>query len=601
MKKTRSKFRFKIPKLKKSMNPSPHPLLIMLADPSVPLPHKSLMLREMLESTTPQTEPMIKQVFEKLAEQSSESIYHDRVQKLDALLKEIYEGPMRVATFIELTQINGNGVPQALVSLGDGAYAFAVVVDEAEAKKLKLGDRVILDGKGRVLTHRAPGRFNVGDEARLERKIDERHIEVTARGDERSVVFASAALVDEINSGQVTPGASIVLDSRERLGISALPHQDGLSHYRFLDKGPVPDVVVERDIGSPPRVIREVAEHIRQEMTNPELRRRFRLRPCLMKLLCGVSGSGKTLAVQAIHRQMYEIMSEVTGFAIEELPSRVFRFRQSQLLSKWLGDSDKNLERLFDEIEQLADVSFKDAEGKEHCLPVLAIMEEADGMSRTRGQDAIYDRIMTTALQRLDPARAGLRDRLVVFLATTNEPHIVDPAFLRRVGGSIEMFGRLNRTAFRAVLQKHVRELPATSNGVGTQVEIWRDVLNDLTAWLFGPNVDQGVVELTYAGSTTPVIKYRRDFLTGALVDRAVQAAATEACRKVDAESLSNGITLVQLARALDQQVMSIVAQVREQNVGNFTDLPDGMRVASLRRLPQPARLPIEMVRNNNV
>jgi hypothetical protein len=122
-------------------------------------------------------------------------------------------------------------------------------------------------------------------------------------------------------------------------------------------------------------------------------------------------------------------------------------------------------------------------------------------------------------------------------------------------------------------------------------------VLNDLTAWLFGPNVDQGVVELTYAGSTTPVIKYRRDFLTGALVDRAVQAAATEACRETNASSPSGGITMVQLVRALDRQVMCVVAQLREHTVGSFTDLPDGMRVASLRRLPQPARLPIEMVR----
>src|ERR1041385_4524603 len=119
MKKIRSKFRFKIPKLTNAMNPSPHPLLIILADPSVPLTHKSLMLREVLENITPQTEPMVKQVFEKLAQQSTESLYLDRVQKLDALLKEIYEGPMRVATFIELTQINGDGVPQALVSLGD--------------------------------------------------------------------------------------------------------------------------------------------------------------------------------------------------------------------------------------------------------------------------------------------------------------------------------------------------------------------------------------------------------------------------------------------------------------------------------------------------
>ena len=119
-----------------------------------------------------------------------------------------------------------------------------------------------------------------------------------------------------------------------------------------------------------------------------------------MKLLCGVSGSGKTLAVQAIHHLMYEIMSEVTGVALDQLPFRVFRFRQSQLLSKWLGDSDKNVDRLFDEIEQLADQPFRAPDGRQVRLPVLVVIEEADGMGRARGQDAIYDRILTTALQR---------------------------------------------------------------------------------------------------------------------------------------------------------------------------------------------------------
>jgi len=588
------------PTQENNMNPTPNPLLVMLADQSVPLPHRALTLRELLENINPETEPLVKQLFEKLSEQSSESLFKDRARKLDAMLKEIHEGPMRLATFIELSKINGDAASQALVALDDGTLAYAVVVEEDAVKKLRLGDRVILDGKARVLVHRAPNGLRVGEEARLERKIDERHIEVTSRGDERAVVLAAAGLIEEIDSGKVSPGSAIVLNSRQTIGISALPSQSGLAHFRFLDKGPVPDVLVERDVGSPPRVIREVAEHILAEMTHPELRRRFRLRPCLMKLLCGVSGSGKTLAVQAIHRLMYETMSEVTHVPIGELPPRVFRFRQSQVLSMWLGEADKNVDRFFDEIEQSAEQTFTAPDGRQFRLPVLVVIEEADGMGRARGQDAIYDRILTTALQRLDPARPGLRDHLIVFLASTNEPSIVDAALLRRIGGSIETFGRLNRLAFRAVLHKHVRGLPAAANNGCTQEEVWKQIIADLTAWLFGPNADPGVVELTYAGSTTPVIKHRRDFLTGALVDRAVQEAATEAWQSAKADPAATGVTLVHLMRALNNQVLSLVGQLREQNVSSYTDLPDGVRVATLRRLPQPAHLPIEFLRNQN-
>jgi len=39
-----------------------------------------------------------------------------------------------------------------------------------------------------------------------------------------------------------------------------------------------------------------------------------------------VSGSGKTLAIQAIHRLMYEIMGELTGIPIDQLPHAYFAF-----------------------------------------------------------------------------------------------------------------------------------------------------------------------------------------------------------------------------------------------------------------------------------
>ena len=133
-------------------------------------------------------------------------------------------------------------------------------------------------------------------------------------------------------------------------------------------------------------------------------------------------------------------MSEVTGAPIDALPPRVLRLRPAQVLSKWLGESDRNLDRFFDEAEGLAAEPFV-RDGRSFRLPVLAILEEIDGLARSRGEDAVYDRILTTALQRLDPTRPELRDKLILFLATTNVPHQVDAAFLRRIGGQVERFG----------------------------------------------------------------------------------------------------------------------------------------------------------------
>jgi SpoVK/Ycf46/Vps4 family AAA+-type ATPase len=284
---------------------------------------------------------------------------------------------------------------------------------------------------------------------------------------------------------------------------------------------------------------------------------------------------------------------------MDQLPPRVFRLRMSEVLSKWLGDSDKKLDRFFTEVEQLADEPFVGPDGRTWKLPVLAIMEEIDGLARARGHDPIYDRILTTALQRLDSTREDLRARFVIFIGTTNEPQSVDRAFLRRIGGTVEHFGRLDRKgAFVAVFQKHIQRLPLFSNNGHLPAELQRKMISEVANWLFSPNgSDRGLVELTYAGSTTSQVRYRRDFLTGALIDRAVRQAAEETCRAETLEGGAPGLKLETLLRAFDEQIRSVVDQLTEQNAREYTDVPDAVRVASVRRVAQPAISPTELQR----
>lgn len=583
-------------KTKKAMNPPLNPLfLAMLVDPALPMPHRIGLLREAISHNGPETEDLVTRIIAGLAGQNADAMLQKKLAETDTLLKQMKEGPLRLAVFLQLFPPAG-GPAQALVLIEDGATACTVVPDAELAKSLRRGERVLLEARGHALLFRAPAQRWIGDEAQFERRLDDERMEVTLRGHERSVVHASQELMDKWAAGDVGPSAALVVNPRLMFAFDVLPPQEGLAHYRFLDKGPVPRITVQDHVGAPPKVIADVAEHVRLALHQPELLTEFGIRPCFTRLLCGASGTGKTLAVQSIHRQVYEIMSEFTGLPMEQLPPRVFKLESNLVLSKWLGESDQNLDRFFDEVEQLAARPITTPDGRQVLLPVLVVIEEADGVARSRGQDPLLDRIFSVTLRRLDPNRAGLSDRLIIVLATTNEPHIVDSAFLRRVGGAVETFGRLNRPAFRAVLHKHVQRLPvASSNGHGPD-ELRRDLVNHVTAWLYSPNnPEPGLVELTFAGSTTPVIKYRRDFISGALVERAVQQAARDACRACIAGDAPRGLTIEQLMRAFHEQVIGILAQMREQNASQFVDLPDAVRVASLRRVPQPSHLPVEL------
>jgi hypothetical protein len=53
-------------------------------------------------------------------------------------------------------------------------------------------------------------------------------------------------------------------------------------------------------------------------------------------------------------------------------------------------------------------------------------------------------------------------------------------------------------------------------------------------------------------------------------------------------------VTRQGLVRAFDEQIRATVDQLREYNVANYLDLPDGVRVATLRRLPQPTHQAVE-------
>lgn len=582
-----------------TLKKKPNDVLNLLGDTKLPMENFRHVLLHLAGDTSEEGNKVLAMFRDTFAAGKGNEGLTQKMKELDELMEEMRNGALRSATFWKGMQPPGMQ-PRAHVLMQDGTEAFCIVPDPKLNGELECGDTVLLEASGRAVLFRDEMIPDAGEEARLERRIDTDHVEVTLRGEmDRFVFRMSKSLARKMDDEEVPNGSTLLVCTRRLMAFNVVPQQDGVSHFRYLVKDKPPEISIERDIGSPPKFLNEILEHVKLQMLDPELGQLYRMRPCLMKLLTGVSGSGKTLCVQGLIRAVYELMSDITGVPVDMLPPRVMRLRASEVLSKWLGESDKQLDRFFDELEQLADEKFIAPDGQEYTLPVIGIGEEIDSLARTRGSDVegVYDRIQTTALQRLDTTSQKLRNKHILLLFTSNVPHLIDPAFLRRAGGTIERFGRLTQKSFVAVLSKHVRGLPIQGeNGDGTAAN--RRLINSTSAWLFSPRgSDQGQVELNYVGNTTPIIKYRRDFLTGAMVDRAVQQAAAEACRLHRQGTDNPGISASMVIRSFDGQIRSIVDQLHVHNVGNYMTLPDGVRVASVRRIDQPSILPFELER----
>ncbi|MHC4953587.1 MAG: AAA family ATPase [Planctomycetota bacterium] len=565
----------------------------MLLDQSIPLEMRRQVLMQLCANHDDESAAELQRLLAAAASANGEDLYRAKREELEELLREMKNGPLRVGNYLREVDFNGDG-RRAEIVLSDGSTAYCTISDKTLAKRLRRGDRVWLEAQGKAVLFgaRESAEDAIGDEARLERRLDGGRVEVSLSDRGRLVLRACAELNDRLESGEVEAGCTLVVCPTRRLAFRELPPADELSHFEFLDRSPVPDVVVERDIGSPPRFIENLSDHVRMRMTRPELGRKWGIRASQTVFLRGRPGVGKSHAILGFLNRAYAIMSEAAGIAVDELPPRVFRFRSSRVLDPYVGVSDQRIERFFDEVRELAGRKWAAPDGREVDLPVFVVWEEAEGLALRRGNQQIYDRLLSLILQRLDPALPWMRDRTVIWLFSSNVSQAIDAAFMRRAGANSEYLGELDRSGFRLVLEKHLSGLPLR-NGADRVA-----LMNDLSSWLFSPNgSDPGQVEIALIGQTSPLVKYRRDFLTGDLVNRAVRAAGGGGFREELHGTDEPVLDVRRLMVAFHEQVREIVDRLDTANVADHVSLPDGLRVGSVRRIEQPSVLPVELER----
>jgi ATP-dependent 26S proteasome regulatory subunit len=486
---------------------------------------------------------------------------------------------------------NGSKPQRVQVRLTSGDIAYPTVAEERLIDELACGDAVLVDAQIRCLLFRETAHAETGEVARFERRWIGNSVLVTLRDHETQVLLAADPLMKQLDADRVPVGQQLLVCAQRKIAFCVVGQDVSDSKYRFLVREPVPDVIIERDIGDPPSYIQMVLDHVARELRAPETARKYRIRRPITTLLAGVTGTGKTLSIQALIRALYELMAQHTGVPIGDLPPRVLRLRMSAVLSKWLGESDKGLSRFVDELLEIADQKLRAPDGRQYELPTIVVVEECDSLGRERGGmgDQIYDRLQSTFLEHFDTNSHRFGSKLIVAVCTTNVPTLMDAAFVRRIGGTICYFGRLSRKSFASVLEKHLRGLPISADCGADQLQRERRLLRDTLDWFYAAaGQDVGVVEVTYVGSAHPVVFHARDILTAGLVDRAVQEAARTACCQECSSDGLPGITSAMLLKSFDRQVRSTVDQLAAHNVHNYLTLPDGVRVAQVRRIERP-------------
>ncbi len=204
---------------------------------------------------------------------------------------------------------------------------------------------------------------------------------------------------------------------RELLNSMQVTVYDFEAALKEVEPSAMREVLVEipeiswNDVGGLVSARQEIIEAVEWPLKRPEKFERMGIRPPKGILLYGPPGTGKTLLAKAV---------------ANESSANFISIRGPQLISKWLGDSEKAVRDIFKKARQVA--------------PSILFLDELDAIAPIRGMDIgskASERVVNQLLTELD----GIETlKNVVVIAATNRPEIVDPALIRS--------GRFDRLVF---------------------------------------------------------------------------------------------------------------------------------------------------------
>ncbi|MDR1721864.1 MAG: CDC48 family AAA ATPase [Methanobrevibacter sp.] len=217
----------------------------------------------------------------------------------------------------------------------------------------------------------------------------------------------------------------------------------------------IPDIKWD-DIGGLDDAKQELQEAVEWPLKYPDQFNKFGVKPPKGTLLFGSPGTGKTLLAKAVANE-----SEANFIAI----------KGPELLSKWVGESEKGVREVFRKARQTA--------------PTVIFFDEIDSIASARGNGSsdsgVTQRVVNQLLTEID-GMEELQD--VAIIAATNRPDIIDPGLMRpgRFDRHIKV-DNPNEEGRLAIFKVHTKDMPLakdvkleklakqTENYVGADIE----------------------------------------------------------------------------------------------------------------------------------
>jgi transitional endoplasmic reticulum ATPase len=226
--------------------------------------------------------------------------------------------------------------------------------------------------------------------------------------------------------------------SKEVLQTLEVTQQDFLNAMNEVEPSGMREVLVEvpsvtwEDIGGLDNVKQELRDLIELPLKNPESFERIGIEVPKGILFYGPPGTGKTLLAKAVANE-----SDANFIAV----------KGPELLSKWVGESERNIRKIFKKAREVA--------------PCIIFLDEIDSLIPRRGyysDSGVSEKVVSQILTEMDGVE---KLKNVVVIGATNRLDLVDPAFLRP--GRFEKLIEIplpDEKARAKIFQIHTKKMP---------------------------------------------------------------------------------------------------------------------------------------------
>ncbi|MHA1653601.1 MAG: CDC48 family AAA ATPase [Candidatus Thorarchaeota archaeon] len=256
-----------------------------------------------------------------------------------------------------------------------------------------------IHSRGMPLTKEGPGKVDLEHLAKVTHGFVGADLQALCR---EAAMKALRRYLPEIDLDQ----EEIPQEVLDKLEVTA---QDFDNALREVQPSAVREVFIEvpnvhwSDIGGLDDVKQQLIEVVEWPLKKPDAFKRIGITPPKGVLIFGPPGCGKTMLAKAVATESEANFISVKG---------------PELLSKWVGESEKAIREVFRKARTAA--------------PAVIFFDEIDAIAPVRGGRAgdshVTERVISQLLTEMDGLES-MKDILV--LAATNRPDLIDPALLR--------------------------------------------------------------------------------------------------------------------------------------------------------------------------